>query len=583
MTPSQIEVLVAAYLDRRATAAELAELQSLLAANPAAVRQLVETVEIDTLLADRLSDRAERMQIAELLTSRSILTPVEPGEVPATLAAPPTRIPVLGFLASISRHVPGGEFTVGSLLILVVVAAFWGLSQAILYPRFGGTNLGESSAAQIADKESGKSEAVATIRGTTDAQWSRAPELSSRNQESGISPGEPLGITAGLVELQLTKGATLVIEGPADWKINGENSATLTRGKLVAKVPHQAIGFTLDTPQARIVDLGTEFGVAVDDEGAADVHVLRGRIDVQGNSRAGKTSNALQAGQSLQITSEGVVVPSSSPAIAEKFNRLAESGKKQPAESVANPTTGLVAYYPFDGDTRDHAAEVAANSGKTADDLKLSGQGEFLAGQVGKGLRLMGGFASAPFSPDVKLPPTFTIEAWIVAERLTSGYQRIVLNWGDDPTPIRVYHLSIKSRGLELAVGQTNHQYVRAEGGELKIERWQHIAGVADGKNLHVYLNGEEVATTPFDGTLAENDQEGLGIGDSQQGQGPTMRFRGAIDELAIWKVALSPEQIAAHAARGRHGYELARNRTLNGPSRISPLGNSEASPRLND
>ena len=117
--------------------------------------------------------------------------------------------------------------------------------------------------------------AVATI--------TRVEEKSPQSVASGrvFLPGEMLAIDAGTVELKLKRGATLVIDGPASLSVDDDNRATLREGKLVANVPLEAIGFTLETPTAKIVDFGTEFGVLIEAGGSSEVQVFEGQIDVQ--------------------------------------------------------------------------------------------------------------------------------------------------------------------------------------------------------------------------------------------------------------------------------------------------------------
>ena len=43
-------------------------------------------------------------------------------------------------------------------------------------------------------------------------------------------------------------------------------------------MPRFARGYTILTPTAEVVDLGTEFGVDVDDSGASEVHVFDGDV-----------------------------------------------------------------------------------------------------------------------------------------------------------------------------------------------------------------------------------------------------------------------------------------------------------------
>jgi hypothetical protein len=129
------------------------------------------------------------------------------------------------------------------------------------------------------------SESVAMVRDTTDVQWSsdsrltaaRGTRLTGRRGKS-IHPGEPLKIESGTMELELKAGTKLIVEGPADWSVDGNNSISLRAGKLLARVPEQAIGFTIETAAAILVDLGTEFAVQVNRDGATEVQVLVGEV-----------------------------------------------------------------------------------------------------------------------------------------------------------------------------------------------------------------------------------------------------------------------------------------------------------------
>lgn len=90
-------------------------------------------------------------------------------------------------------------------------------------------------------------------------------------------------LSSGYAELALNNGVILVLEAPLELNINTADHVELLEGRLVAKVPQQAIGFEVITPSSEIVDLGTEFAVAVDKSGDSQVHVLEGEIKVRGN------------------------------------------------------------------------------------------------------------------------------------------------------------------------------------------------------------------------------------------------------------------------------------------------------------
>jgi hypothetical protein len=70
------------------------------------------------------------------------------------------------------------------------------------------------------------------------------------------------------------------MEAPATLELTHAMACKLVRGTLVADVPPSAIGFTVDTPDARVVDYGTRFGVSTGEDGKYHVQVLEGLVEV---------------------------------------------------------------------------------------------------------------------------------------------------------------------------------------------------------------------------------------------------------------------------------------------------------------
>jgi hypothetical protein len=102
-------------------------------------------------------------------------------------------------------------------------------------------------------------------------------------------------------------GARVVLEGPTRYRIEGENSGTLDNGRLAARVPPAAAGFTVDTPQGQIVDVGTEFGALVAPTGEIQVVVYEGTVITRprtGSKQGGTVK--LSAGEKVEIK-DGVI------------------------------------------------------------------------------------------------------------------------------------------------------------------------------------------------------------------------------------------------------------------------------------
>ncbi|HEX5271155.1 MAG TPA: FecR domain-containing protein [Gemmataceae bacterium] len=116
--------------------------------------------------------------------------------------------------------------------------------------------------------------------------------------------GSVLRVERGLAEIQFRSGARVVLEGPAALELLSANGARLLRGKLSARVPEPAVGFEVLSPRGKVVDLGTEFGVAVGDDGATDVRVFVGQV----KASAGGDPVSLKANQSAHLDGDGVTL-----------------------------------------------------------------------------------------------------------------------------------------------------------------------------------------------------------------------------------------------------------------------------------
>ena len=86
--------------------------------------------------------------------------------------------------------------------------------------------------------------------------------------------------------------AKVILAAPASFEISDAGHGFLRMGSLTATVPHEDAGFTIDTPSARVVDLGTEFGVAVEKTGQSEIHVFVGSVTVEPQSGQRKRATA---------------------------------------------------------------------------------------------------------------------------------------------------------------------------------------------------------------------------------------------------------------------------------------------------
>lgn len=99
-----------------------------------------------------------------------------------------------------------------------------------------------------------------------------------------LRPGT-LELLEGMATLRFRSGAEVVMEAPVSLEIVSAMECRIKSGTVVADVPPQARGFTVQTPGTRIVDFGTRFGVSAGEDGKCLVHVIQGLVEVNRNEQ----------------------------------------------------------------------------------------------------------------------------------------------------------------------------------------------------------------------------------------------------------------------------------------------------------
>ena len=91
----------------------------------------------------------------------------------------------------------------------------------------------------------------------------------------------------------------------------------------------------------------------------------------------------------------------------------------------------------------------------------------------------------------------------------------------------------------------------------LKLNEWQHVAGVWDGKEMRTYIDGEQKGSLPFEAKeLAATDASlYIGVGDSK-----SWFCKGFIDEIRIWNVARTEKEINEFMMKVLNGDEKGLN-----------------------
>lgn len=93
-----------------------------------------------------------------------------------------------------------------------------------------------------------------------------------------VSPGI-IDLIEGEMVLTFYRGAEVSVVSPAKLKVIDSMNVHCLSGKMRTSVPVVARGFTVTTPDSKVVDLGTEFGLEVSPQGLTKVHVFDGEVE----------------------------------------------------------------------------------------------------------------------------------------------------------------------------------------------------------------------------------------------------------------------------------------------------------------
>ncbi|MDA7916564.1 FecR family protein [Verrucomicrobia bacterium] len=139
--------------------------------------------------------------------------------------------------------------------------------------------------------------AIATIDESQNADWDE--EHIGMGEGAQLSSGV-LKLRSGLVRLHTPGGVSLSMEGPAELNLVSSSLVHVNSGRVVVHVPESEIGFRVETDLMNIVDLGTAFGVSVNNRGATELSVFQGLVEAF-DAKKGGAGRILRQGSSIKI------------------------------------------------------------------------------------------------------------------------------------------------------------------------------------------------------------------------------------------------------------------------------------------
>jgi hypothetical protein len=366
-----------------------------------------------------------------------------------------------------------------------------------------------------------------------------------------FGPGE-YELLGGIVHLRFAQGADMILAGPARFCVTDAQNVQLLAGKARVIAPSTAKGFTIATRAANYIDLGTEFGLRVDPDGASDLYVFDGQVNVA-DPRSGKVLSEIFEGKSSRYLDGVAAIP---PQLqSTDFPTPGAIGLKrwEQYEQELRKSPGLISFFPF---RRRADASVLANG--IGDDVMSHGKivgARWVSGRwQGHGALL---FDRDSDFVQLKIPgehKELTIAAWLKVDRLDFELNAILNSDGYKPGGV---HFQLNRQGFPRGgvFGSFKDKVVDSA---VQVGAWAHVASVISTSthSQQIYLNGILVLERTW-----RND-EMIRPGSCRIGNWlpepkecvPNRAFRGRIDELAIWNRVLNQQEITQMVDAGRPG-----------------------------
>jgi hypothetical protein len=211
-----------------------------------------------------------------------------------------------------------------------------------------------------------------------------------------------------------------------------------------------------------------------------------------------------------------------------------------PAGKPGQTRPGLVGWWPGEGNANDI---VGTNNGTL-----VNGAG-FAPGEVGQAFSFDGvsSYVSIPDSPSLDtFVSSITIETWIRMNQLTADW-----NWEGIVTKGNSsWRLQVTAGAKTVAFSATGvSPHADLYGSRSVYDgQWHHVAGVYDGTNMFLYVDGTLDVSQPATGSISQNSLP-LCIGQTADSTG--YYFNGLIDEASIYNRALTASEIQTDYAAG--------------------------------
>lgn len=379
-----------------------------------------------------------------------------------------------------------------------------------------------------------------------------------------ISPGDSLQpgifeLKSGMADLTFYRGARLSVVAPAKLEIIDHKSVKCLQGKIRAIVPAVAKGFTVYTPDSKVIDLGTEFGMEVSSNGESKVHVFDGEVEAYSTKNNSQDKRLIVAGQSLKPAT-GEIAEANLGLLGE-FSKLSSARQKLELERLQKweklherhlNDSRLLVYYDFENE--DDAIGILKNKSQAGKALDAAMVGTMWSAGPWMGKSALE-FVKTSDRLRIYVPgehKTLSLVCWVRVDALMPELTSLMLSDGYEAGDL---HWQInKSQTIQFGLRQNEGvQKCHAENyfTRKNLGKWIHLAVTIDLENKVVcqYKNGRKI----LEKRVEVDSPVSIGYasignwdnGKSKIGYKNFMRnLNGAMAEFMIYKTCLTGDEI---------------------------------------
>ena len=367
-----------------------------------------------------------------------------------------------------------------------------------------------------------------------------------------FSPGS-YKLTEGAVHLRFSSGADLVVEAPAELKILDAMNTKLISGKVRAMVPPLAHGFTVLAYDVNYEDIGTEFGLIVDEKmSSSELHGFDGQVNVK-DPETNKLLKKVFKGQAVSYE-EGQKL-TSKELQPDEFLTTGKIGFKRWEKQIERISQDpeVIACYPFLNKERSILKNTAED--RRVSDGIISGA-RWVSGRWPGKQALLFDRKQDYVELDIPLQlEEISISMWLKIDRQDTLLSPLFNSnkWDEGDIHLQMYRY--QQPHFDVYGSMVGPRQYKLLDKPVLHSKWVNIVAVISSKESFgkIYANGVETINGKFaKDAIIRPGKCRIGDWVPVPGYEPERRFNGRIDEVVIWKKVLNQKEINSLVENGR-------------------------------